>query len=99
MMGFDYARTENDPVRIGSANGIVNVGGFVASLLTILFIGIVLSLTHDDFRVAMCVQYPIWAIGLAGVIISRRQLRAARGIELDPFPRAVARVARQRRRG
>jgi MFS family permease len=99
MMGFDYARTENDPVRIGSANGIVNVGGFVASLLTILFIGIVLSLTHDDFRVAMCVQYPIWAIGVAGVLVSRRRLRAARGIELDPFPRAVARVARQRRRG
>jgi MFS family permease len=98
MMGFDYARTENDPVRIGSANGIVNVGGFVASLVTILFIGIVLSLTHDDFRLAMCVQYPIWAIGLAGVLVSRRQLRAARGIELDPFHHAVARRARARRR-
>jgi MFS family permease len=108
MMGFDYARTENDPVRIGTANGIVNVGGFVASLLTILFIGIVLSVlsdggpgsyTRDDFRLAMCVQYPIWALGLAGVIVSRRRLRTARGIELDPFPRAVARVARGRRRG
>ena len=36
MIGFDYARTENQPERIGSATGIVNVGGFVASLLTIL---------------------------------------------------------------
>ena len=99
MMGFDYARTENDPVRIGSANGIVNVGGFVASLLTILFIGIVLSLSDNDFKLAMCVQYPIWAIGLTGVVLSRRRLRTARGIELDPFHRAVARRARDRRRG
>jgi MFS family permease len=108
MMGFDYARTENDPVRIGSANGIVNVGGFVASLLTILLIGVVLSAlsdggpgsyARDDFRLAMCVQYPIWAVGLAGVIVSRRRLRTARGIDLDPFHRAVARVARERRRG
>ena len=105
MMGFDYARTENDPVRIGSANGIVNVGGFVASLITILLIGLVLSAvsggdpgtyTRDDFRVAMCVQYPIWAFGLAMVIISRRRLRDARGVELDPFHRAVVRVARDR---
>ena len=106
MMGFDYARTENDPVRIGSANGIVNVGGFVASLLTILFIGIVLSAvshggpasyTRDDFRLALCVQYPIWAIGLTGVLVTRRRLRAARGIDLDPFHRAVVRVTRSRR--
>jgi MFS family permease len=95
MMGFDYARTENDPVRIGSANGIVNVGGFVASLLTILFIGIVLSATGDDYTVAMCVQYPIWAIGLTGVLISRRRLRAKLGVELDSFPRAVARRYRR----
>jgi hypothetical protein len=39
LMGFDYARTENEAERIGSAMGIVNVGGFVASLLTIALIG------------------------------------------------------------
>ena len=106
MMGFDYARTENDPVRIGSANGIVNVGGFCASLGTILLIGIVLSAvsdggpgsyTRDDFRLAMCVQYLFWAIGLAGVLHSRRRLRAARGIDLDPMHRAVVRRARSAR--
>jgi hypothetical protein len=31
LMGFDYARTENEAERVGSATGIVNVGGFVAS--------------------------------------------------------------------
>jgi hypothetical protein len=29
MIGFDYARTENPASRLGSASGVVNVGGFV----------------------------------------------------------------------
>ena len=106
LMGFDYARTENEAERIGSATGIVNVGGFVASLLTIALIGIVLSArssggptsyTLDDFRLAFCVQYLFWTVGLIGLLRTRRRLRAARGLELDPFPRAVARVYRRRR--
>jgi MFS family permease len=106
LMGFDYARTENEAERIGSATGIVNVGGFVASLLTIALIGIVLSLrsaggpssyTLGDFRLAFSVQYIFWVIGLIGVLHNRRRLRAARGLQLDPFPRAVARAWRGRR--
>jgi MFS family permease len=106
LMGFDYARTENEAERIGSATGIVNVGGFVASLLTIALIGIVLSLRSgggpssyslDDFRLALSVQYIFWAIGLVGVLHNRRRLRAARGLELDPVPRAVVRLWRGRR--
>ena len=100
LMGFDYARTENEAERAGSASGIVNVGGFVASLVTIALIGAVLSLTGNslsDWKLAFAVQYPIWAIGLAGVLYSRRRLRTARGIELDPFPYAVVRVIQERR--
>lgn len=107
MMGFDYARTENEPDRIGSASGIVNVGGFVASLLTIALIGIILSARSSggpgsyslqDFKLAFSVQYLFWAVGLAGVLHNRRRLRAARGVQLDPFPRAVARHLRGRDR-
>ncbi len=105
LMGFDYARTENEAERVGSATGIVNVGGFVASLLTIALIGVILSLrssggpssyTLDDFRLAFSVQYLFWGIGLAGVLHSRRRLRAARGLDLDPFPHAVVRRWRGR---
>src|SRR3954452_6744956 len=111
MIGFDYARTENEPVRLGSATGIVNVGGFVASLATILLVGLLLSLQQPggtgsyslaDFRVAFSVQYAVWGIGLAGLLMARRRLRALRAPQLDPFPRAVVRVARtraERRRG
>jgi MFS family permease len=106
LMGFDYARTENEAERIGSATGIVNVGGFVASLMTIALIGIVLSLRSsggpasyslDDFRLAFSVQYIFWAIGLVGVLRTRRRLRAARGLELDPAHQAVVRLWRGRR--
>ena len=106
MVGFDYARTQNPPSRLSSATGIVNVGGFVASLLTILAIGLVLSAlapaggatnaSLGDFRVALSVQYAVWAVGLAGVLRSRRQLRAELGVVLDPLPAAVRRLARQR---
>lgn len=107
MVGFDYARTENAPERIGSATGIVNVGGFTASLTAILLIGVVLdalspgggreTATLGDFRIAMSVQYLLWAIGVAGVLRARRRLRTDRGISLDPFPEAVVRVTRARR--
>jgi MFS family permease len=101
MVGFDYARTENPPGRLSSATGIVNVGGFVASLLTIAAIGLVLSslsgTSLHDYKLAMSVQYVMWAIGVAGVLRTRRRLRAQRGLVLDTFPAAVRRVTRERR--
>ncbi|SDX83175.1 Nitrate/nitrite transporter NarK [Modestobacter sp. DSM 44400] len=101
MIGFDYARTENPVERSGSASGVVNVGGFMASLCTILAIGAVLdALTPGGasdydlgaFRAAFAVQYVFWAIGLVGVVRHRKQLRArlARdGIVLVPLRVAV----------
>ena len=107
MMGFDYARTENEAERIGSATGIVNVGGFVASLCTIALIGVILTATSrggpatytlGDFKLAFSVQYLFWAIGLIGLLHHRRLVRTARGLEIDPFHRAVARQWRSRGR-
>ena len=102
VMGFDYARTENAADRIGSATGIVNVGGFVASLLTIALIGIILTLTGahgytlGDFKLAFSVQFVFWTVGLVGLLYSRRRLRAARGVTLDPFHHAALRTWRER---
>jgi hypothetical protein len=109
MTGFDYARTENEAERIGSATGIVNVGGFSASLAVIALVGIVLSLqssrgptsyTLGDFKLAFTVQYVFWAVGVSAFLRTRKRLRAARGLELEAFPVAVLRHLReQRRRG
>ncbi|MDQ4086294.1 MAG: MFS transporter [Actinomycetota bacterium] len=84
MVGFDLARTFNPAHRHGSATGIVNVGGFVASLFTIVGVGLVLdALTPGtstdyapaDFRLAMCVQYLVWAFGLLQLWRYRRRTR------------------------
>jgi MFS family permease len=90
MVGFDFARTENPPARLGSASGIVNVGGFSASLLVILVVGLLLD-ASGSYRVAMCAQYAFWVAGLAGVLITRRQVRRQNGIVVDALPRAVVR--------
>jgi MFS family permease len=109
MVGLDYARTFNPAGRIGSASGIVNVGGFVASLVTILVIGLVLDVltphgstayTLNSFRVAFLVQYAGWALGLVLFWRARRTVRARlalEGVRPDALPMAVARRIRTRR--
>jgi len=86
MVGFDFARTFNPVSRLGSATGIVNIGGFVASLTTILGIGLVLDFltpggstdySHDTFRWAMAFQYLIWGFGAAQIWRYRRRTRRA----------------------
>ena len=83
MIGFDLARTFAPAARLGSASGIVNVGGFMASLLTVLGIGLVLDAVTPGastdysagaYRLAMCVQYVGWLVG--GVQVWRFRSRA-----------------------
>jgi sugar phosphate permease len=102
MVGFDLARTFNPPTRVGSATGIVNVGGFVASLSTVTLIGIVLDVvapggpstyTVDSFRAAMSVQYIVWAIGVAQILRYRRTVRRDLR-ENDPEAYAALRAGR-----
>ncbi len=106
MIGFDFARTFNPTNRLGTATGIVNVGGFIAALVTIQLVGLVIdartggAATYglDDFRVAMCVQYLVWALGLVGIVVSRRKVRrrlASRGVVVPPIRDVVARYRRR----
>ncbi len=101
LVGFDFARTFNPATRLGSATGIVNVGGFIASLLAILGVGLLLDLRapggdYDlaDYKVAFSVQYLLWGVGALGIwrtrVLARRRLREA-GTRIDPLARAIAR--------
>jgi MFS family permease len=81
MIGFDYARLANGPSRVGTATGVVNTGGFVAALTTVLLVGLLLNLTGSGldfspggFRWALASQWLIWAAGLTGFLITRRRL-------------------------
>ncbi|WP_405062882.1 MFS transporter [Kribbella sp. NBC_01505] len=82
MLGLDYARTFNPSNRFGAANGMVNTGGFIATLLCIGMVGILLDAssggapqTIGDFKYALAFQYVLWAIGIRQILKYRRRAR------------------------
>lgn len=110
MIGFDFARTFNPAHRIGTATGIVNVGGFIAALVSIFLIGLVLDVLNATgfsqgvlyglapFRLALSVQFLLLAIGAAAILASRRKVRrqmAEQGIVVPPLRSAIARQRRE----
>jgi hypothetical protein len=90
MVGLDYARTFNPATRFGAANGIVNSGGFIATLICVAAVGVLLDLSSHqltssvagfnnltDFKWAFSVQYLLWAVGTVQILRYRRRARAA----------------------
>jgi hypothetical protein len=90
LIGFDFARTFNPLRSLGSANGIVNVGGFLASFVMMFVIGLLLDAyaratggpsnpahlySLAGFRVAFLVQYLVIGTGVLFLIVARRQTR------------------------
>jgi MFS family permease len=85
VIGFDVGRTSNPAHRLGSATGIINQGGFYASLFLVVAIGLVLDwrtpgggvdYPASAFRWAMSVQYLLWGLGLVQIVRYRRRTRA-----------------------
>ncbi|MBO0984400.1 nitrate/nitrite transporter [Rathayibacter sp. SD072] len=87
MIGFDFARTFNPSRALGAANGVVNVGGFLASFTMMFAMGLILDAlagpdgdaarlySMESFRVAWCVQYVVVGLGVVGLISARRRTR------------------------
>jgi nitrate/nitrite transporter NarK len=79
MVGFDFARTFNPSATLGTAQGMVNMGGFVAALLVMQSMGLILDATggysFDSFRLAWTVQYAVWVLAVVGILITRRKAR------------------------
>ncbi len=99
MVGFDLARTFHMPHRLSRATAIVNIGGFVASLITMALIGVVLdwrapggptTYTLDDFRVALSVQFLMWGVGALEIWRYRRRGRDL----IDETPGAMDAIRR-----
>jgi len=103
-----------NPARsLGSASGIVNVGGFTATFIMMLLVGVVLDVLSggssdpavlyslDSFRVAFLVQFVVVGIGLVFLVIARRRTRrklhAEEGIEVAPLWVSLVRAWRRRR--
>lgn len=107
-IGFDFARTSNPAHRLGTATGIVIMGGFGAALVSILIIGIVIDVLQNGFgapaltayRWAMATQLPLFFLGITGIVTTRRKARALiaqDGVPLDPLHTALRRKYRARR--
>ncbi|UXA11869.1 MFS transporter [Mycobacterium sp. SMC-8] len=79
MVGFDFARTFNSGATLGTAQGMVNMGGFIASLLLMQSMGLVMEaaggISFDSFRTAWTLQYVVWALAVIGILITRRKAR------------------------
>ncbi|MCD1268657.1 MFS transporter [Microbacterium sp. MEC084] len=85
MVAFDFARAHNPAHRLSTATGVTNVGGFLAGLLAILFIGIAMDVqgagspelySADAFRWAFATQIPLWLLGIAMILRERARTRA-----------------------
>jgi sugar phosphate permease len=90
MVGFDFARTFNPSATLGTAQGMVNMGGFVASLLVMQAMGLILDaagdFSFDSFRLAWTVQYAIWALAVVGILITRHKARRLMRTEEEAGP-------------
>ncbi|GGX77733.1 MFS transporter [Streptomyces fructofermentans] len=73
MIGFDFARPANPPERQGTASGITNMGGFVASMTTLLAVGVLLDATGGDYSVAFSAVFVLQALGLTQILRLRGQ--------------------------
>ncbi|WP_405770671.1 nitrate/nitrite transporter [Streptomyces sp. NBC_01538] len=76
MLGFDFARPANPPERQGTASGITNMGGFVASMTTLFAVGVLLDATGDNYTVAFSFVFLVQGVGVSQILRLRK--RAAR---------------------
>ena len=87
MVGFDFARTFNPSATLGTAQGMVNMGGFVGSLVVMQAMGVILDAAGDfsaeSFRLAWTVQYAIWILAVVGILITRRKARRLMRVEQE----------------
>ncbi|MEU9081640.1 MFS transporter [Streptomyces sp. NPDC048357] len=76
MIGFDFARPANPPERQGTASGITNMGGFIASMTTLLTVGVLLDATGDNYRIAFSTVFVLEALGVSQILRLRRRALA-----------------------
>jgi MFS family permease len=87
MIAFDFTRTLIAKDRMGTANGFVNMGGFIATFSIMFAVGWVLDLALHlgwsrtlfdmaGFRLAMFVQFAVLGLGLLFFFIELRKSAA-----------------------
>lgn len=77
MVAFALARDYNPLGRVGTATGLVNVGGFTATTIASLLIGVLLQLSGGDFRIALSAMVVMLLTGAWRIAVWYRRTRAA----------------------
>ncbi|MDJ1370161.1 MFS transporter [Gulosibacter molinativorax] len=108
-IAFDLARTFNPASSYGSASGIVNVGGFSASAISFLLVGIGVDWgTHlaggtrdwSAFQLAYWAVPIVIAVGVIGLLVERHKSRSRmeneEGVRVDSLPHAIRRQMRRK---
>lgn len=114
LIGFDFARSYNPPVRHGAVSGFVNVGGFTVTVVIMLIVGVVLDVQSpgadpsqlyawEHWRWALATQFPIVGLVVALMLVARyrtrRRVHNDEGIAVGPLWVAIVQRYRGRRRG
>nr|WP_232246637.1 MFS transporter [Kitasatospora mediocidica] len=85
LVGLDYARSHNPAERLGTASGIANMGGFIATVITLLGIGVLLdalspasaaTYSAGAYRLAFCWMYVPLLVGAAMILRLRGKLKS-----------------------
>ena len=82
MIAFDFTRTLVPKKQLGSANGVVNMGGFIATFVVMFAVGLVLDTSlHTGissqlfdlagFKLAMLAQFAVLGFGLVMFLVER----------------------------
>jgi hypothetical protein len=89
MIAFDYTRTFVKKSSLGATNGLVNIGGFLATFMAMFVAGLILDAVQQaqnsagldvglytalGFRWAMSVQFLVVAVGLTMYLVERKSL-------------------------
>ena len=97
LIGLDLAASLNSPERRSSVQGIANMGGFAAAVISMFAIGNVLDWhagttglglgpVYGDYRVAMAVMFLPLTIGALGILLTRRAALAHPGAATQLLP-------------
>ena len=90
MVAFDYSRTSIPQLRLGTSNGIINSGGFVATFITMFLVGVALDLIQRfelsggaslyslaSFKMAFPIQLVVMTFGILMFFRARRLILRA----------------------
>lgn len=84
LIAFEELREHVKGARQGFATGLVNTGGFTATIFVVLLVGLLLdaqgagspeSFTLNAFKNALATQIPVWMAGIAAIVVLKRKLK------------------------